>query len=533
MALLLAALDQTIVSTAMPRIVADLGGLNYYSWVFTSYLLTSTAATPIFGKLSDLYGRKPLIVGGMLLFLAASGLCGLAQSMPMLVILRGVQGIGGGVMMVNAFSIVGDLFPPSERGRWQGLTSSTWGFASIVGPTVGGFLTDSLSWRWIFYVNLPIGAAAFVVIAVTMPSIRHGGRRHSIDYLGVAALLSCIVPLLLAFVWAGDLFPWSSPQFAGLLGVAALGAAAFLWVERRAPEPILPLHLFNNRTYTACVVTMFIFGMAMFGAAVYIPLFMIAVLGSSATGAGLATMPLNVAGLLASTGAGLLVSLRGKYRVQVIGAVIVLALGEFLLAAMDTSTSTLTVYVNMVIVGLGMGALMPVLNIVVQNAVPYRFLGTVTSSVQFFRSIGQTIGVAIFGSILASRLAVEIPRQLTPGLSGQLSDSALAMIRNPRTWLSPVLPPELRQELAQQAASGRPLLVEVTAALRGAFAGSLHDVFLISAGLSLLAVLAVLTLREMPLRTSNLEAVLAGQGEGFPSPTSERALALASEDGGG
>src|SRR5947209_4671052 len=243
LALWLSALDQTIVSTAMPRIVAELGGLKYYSWVFTAYLLTSTAAMPIFGKLSDIYGRRTFMIAATVLFLAASGLCGFAQSMPMLILLRGIQGIGGGVMMVNAFSIVGDVFPPAVRGKWQGLTSTTFGLASVVGPALGGYLTDNLSWRWIFYVNLPVGAIALAVIFLTLPAHSGRERRHSIDYWGVTTLVLGVVPLLLAFVWAGDLFSWLSPPFFGLLALAIAGIGGFLWVESRAEEPILPLQL--------------------------------------------------------------------------------------------------------------------------------------------------------------------------------------------------------------------------------------------------------------------------------------------------
>jgi EmrB/QacA subfamily drug resistance transporter len=532
LALLLSALDQTIVSTAMPRIIAELGGLNYYSWVFTSYLLTSTAAMPVFGKLSDLYGRRVFMLLGAALFLVASALCGIAHSMPFLIIMRGVQGLGGGAMMVNAFSLVGDLYPPAKRGKWQGLTSTTFGLASVIGPAVGGYLTDNLSWRWVFYVNLPIGAIALVVIFLTLPAHAGSGRRYKIDYLGVSTMIAAIVPLLLAFVWAGDLFAWLSPPFFGLLALAVAAGTAFLWVESRAAEPILPLHLFRNRLYTAGSAIMFLSGMAIFGAAVYIPLYMIAVLGSSATGAGIATIPLSVAMSVASTIAGLIIARTGRYKVHLTCSALLMVAGFLLISRMSLSTSTAEVYRNVIIAGLGTGALMPIVTIVIQNSVPYQFLGTVTSTIQFFRSIGQTIGVAIFGSIVVTRLAVEIPRQLTPDLTAPLSPSALVLVRNPRTWLSSVLPQQLQQELAGAAVHGQSLLVAVPHALRGAFASSLHDVFLISTALSALIVLAVLTLREVPLRKSNLEGiVLAASSDESRAPTP--VLALAVEDGSG
>jgi len=532
LALLLSALDQTIVSTAMPRIIADLGGLNYYSWVFTAYLLTSTASMPVFGKLSDLYGRRQFMLLGAVVFLAASALCGVAHSMPFLVVMRGVQGLGGGAMMVNAFSIVGDLYPPAKRGKWQGLTSTTFGLASVVGPALGGYLTDNLSWRWVFYVNLPIGAIALIVILLTLPAHAGSGRRYAIDYLGVSTMVAAIVPLLLTFVWAGDLFAWFSAPFFGLLALGLTAGAGFLWIESRAAEPILPLNLFRNRLYSGGVAIMFLSGMAIFGVSVYIPLFMISVLGSSATGAGIATIPMSVSMSLASTIAGLIISRTGRYKVHLICSAILMVAGFLLLSRMSLQTTTLDVYRNVIIAGLGTGALMPIVTIVIQNSVPYQLLGTVTSSIQFFRSIGQTIGVAIFGSIVVTRLETEIPRQLTPDLIAPLSPAAVNLVRNPRTWLSSVLPEQLQRELAGATVHGQSLLVAVPHALRDAFSSSLHDVFLIGGALSVIIVLVVLTLHEVPLRKSNLEGVIlsSSHDEGVIAAP---ALALSADDGGG
>jgi EmrB/QacA subfamily drug resistance transporter len=532
LALLLSALDQTIVATAMPRIIADLGGLNYYSWVFTAYLLTSTAAMPVFGKLSDLYGRRPFMLMGAFVFIVASAFCGLAQSMPFLIVMRGIQGIGGGAMMVNAFSIVGDLYPPAKRGKWQGLTATTFGFASVLGPALGGYLTDNFSWRWVFYVNLPIGAIALVVIFLTLPRHSGSGRRHTIDYLGVASMVTAMVSILLAFVWAGDLFAWWSAPFFGLLLLGFITGAGFLWVESRAAEPILPLHLFHIRLYSSGVAIMFLAGMAMFGLAVYIPLFMIAVLGSSATGAGIATIPMSVSMSLASTLAGLIIARTGKYKLHLFLSSLLLVFGLFLLTQMGVDTSTPTVYRNVIIAGLGTGAMMPIVTLVVQNAVPYQFLGTATSGIQFFRSIGQTIGVAIYGSIVVARLELEIPRQLTSDMSAPLSPASAALVRNPRTWLNSILPDQLQQELASSTVHGESLMTAIPHALRDAFAASLHDVFLVCGVMAVLIVIAVLTLQEVPLRQSNLEGgvIASSHGEGYvPAP----ALSLASDEGQG
>lgn len=532
LALFLSAIDQTVVSTAMPRIVAELGGLNYYSWVFTAYLLTSTAAFPIFGKLSDLYGRRNFTLGGTVLFLVTSALCGLSTSMPMLILLRGIQGIGGGIMMVNAFSIVGDIFPPAERGKWQGLTASAFGLASVIGPAIGGYLTDNLSWRWVFYVNLPIGAVALAVIFFTLPTQAGSGRRYKIDYLGVSALIAALVPLLLAFVWAGDLFAWFSPPFFALLALAGLFTVGFLWIESRAAEPIIPLNLFRNGIYAAGNAIMFMSGMAIFGASIYIPLYMIAVRGDSATGAGLAIIPMSFAMPASSTLAGLIVSRTGRYKLQIVLGALTMVGGYFLLSTMSVATGTLTIFRDTVIVGIGTGFMMPIVTIAVQNAVPYEFLGTATSAIQFFRSIGQTIGVAIFGSILVTRLAVEIPKQLTPDLMAPLSPAAVRLAQNPQTWLDPILPPQLQQELAHASVGGQSLLLAVPNALRGAFSSSLEEVFLIGALLCVLVVLTTLTLREMPLRRTNLDILATSHGEGFMLDPNEPELALAGEEAG-
>ncbi len=501
--LLLSALDQTIVSTAMPRIVADLGGLSYYSWVFTAYLLTSTAAVPIFGKLSDVFGRKPFYMAGIVAFLASSALCGLAQNMPELVLFRAIQGVGGGVMMANAFAIIGDVFPPAERGKWQGLTSAMFGFASVIGPTLGGYLTDSFSWRWVFYVNLPLGAAALIVLWFTLPWRRRVGVQHAIDYLGVATLVAGVVPLLLAFVWVDDQFAWFAPQFFGLLIASVALLVAFVLVERRAPEPILPLPLFKNRTFVSGAIIMFFSGMAMFGATVYMPLFMVTVRNASATRAGLTVIPMTLSIVLASVISGQIVSRTGRYRYLIIGGATIMMAGTFLLATLGVDTRTIVIYLCMIPVGAGVGLSMPIITIVVQNALPYRVLGTVTSATQFFRSIGSTIGVAIFGSILTTRLATEIPNRLPAEVRTALPPSSLKTVQDPKVLLSPVGGSQLAAAFQPVGQDAGRLLGLTTEALRHAFAASLSDLFLIGGAVAIIAFLTTFTMQEVPLRTAH------------------------------
>jgi EmrB/QacA subfamily drug resistance transporter len=510
--LLLSSLDQTIVSTAMPRIINDLGGLSYYSWVFTAYLLTATASVPIFGKLSDVYGRKPFYMAGIVLFLISSAICGLARNMPMLVLFRAVQGIGGGIMMANAFAIIGDVFPPAERGKWQGLTGAMFGFASVIGPSLGGYLTDNLSWRWVFYVNLPLGLVALVVLWFTLPWKRRVGVTHRIDYAGVASLIGGVVPLLLAFVWVGDQFAWFSPQFDLLLVAAVAMLTVFILTERRAEEPILPPYLFQNRTFVSGAVIMFFTGMAMFGATVYMPLYMVTVHGATATRAGLTVIPMTLSLVGASTISGQFVSRTGRYRYLIIGGSFMMMVGTFLLSTLGIGTHTLIIYAYMIVVGVGVGAGLPIITIVVQNAMPYRVLGTVTSATQFFRSIGSTIGVAIFGSILITKLGTEIPNRLPDAVKQALPPQSLRAVQNPKVLLSPVADKELGRVFQTLGASGGHLEQLTSQALKSAFAAALSEVFLISACVCVIAFLTTFTMKEIPLRRSQMDVEEVDEG---------------------
>lgn len=495
--LLLSSLDQTIVGTALPRVIADLGGLDHYAWVATAYLLTSTAAVPIFGKLSDIYGRKWFYIGGMVLFMLGSALCGLSQSMIQLIAFRGLQGVAGGILTANTFAIIGDLFPPAERGKWQGLTGSVFGLASVVGPALGGWLTDGPGWRWVFYVNLPVGIVAIAVLLIGLPAIRPRDRRP-IDWLGAGAIVGGTVPLLLAFSWAGTNYAWGSPQIVGLLAVSAVMIGAFLLVERRAAEPIIPLRFFQNRIFAVAVTAMFLVGSAMFGAILYVPLFVQGVIGKSATNSGAVLTPMMLALVLASTASGQIISRTGRYKWSALLGLSVVTLGMWLQSRMNVATGSGTAVRNMIVLGLGIGLSMPTFTIAVQNAFPAREIGVVTASVQFFRSIGATIGVAIMGTFLTTSLHNNLMAGLPADVRQAVPAGTIAGI-DPQALASPEAQRALQAQLAG-VPDGARLFAQLMATMRGALATALHDAFLMSALVAACALVASLSLREIPLR---------------------------------
>ena len=467
---LLAALDQTIVATALPTIVGDLGGLSHLSWVVTAYLLASTTSTPLYGKISDLYGRKTVFQAAIVIFLVGSALSGLAQSMGQLIAFRAVQGLGAGGLMALAIAIIGDVVSPRERGRYQGYIGAMFALASVAGPLLGGFLVDNLSWRWAFYVNLPVGLAALLVtsVALDLPFRRTG---HTVDYLGAALLVAGVTSVLLVTVWGGDRYGWGSPTILGLAAAGVLLLVAFALHEQRVAEPVLPPRLFRDPVFRVAVATLFLVGVAMFGAIVFLPLFLQVVAGASATNSGLLLLPLMGGIVASSVVVGRVISRTGRYKWYPVAGTALMTLAMGLLATMDAGTSRTTASWYVVLLGVGLGTVMPVMILAVQNAVDQRDLGTATSAATFSRSMGGSFGVALFGAILASRLAQQLP-----GVDPEALQASPARLR--------ALPPAARHAVVE------------------AVANSVHVVFLAAVPVALAAFLVVLFLRERPLRES-------------------------------
>ncbi|MDQ3822317.1 MAG: MFS transporter [Actinomycetota bacterium] len=423
----LAALDQTIVATALPRVVSDLGGLGSYSWVFTAYLLASTVSVPIWGKLGDIYGRRPLFLVAIPLFLAGSALCGLAQSMPQLVVFRAVQGLGAGGLIPLAFATVANIVPPRDRGRYQGLIGATFATASIVGPALGGVIADTTSWRWIFYVNVPIGALALVAISLTMPR-RTERRDHSIDYVGAALLAAGTTALLLGLIWGGREYAWSSAQVLGSLAGAAVVLALFGVVERRAPEPILPFELLRRRNVAVGVASIGLVAMCMFGTISFVPLFVQGVIGTSATASGVVLTPMMLGAVTMSIVSGQWVSRTGRYKANALAGPVVLGTAMLLLSRMNVDTTRGDAIRNMAVAGIGMGLMMQIFVLVIQNTVPVRTLGAGTALGQLARAIGATLGVTLMGVIVNQGLPAgaqdgAVVHRLPPALRVDLADA--------------------------------------------------------------------------------------------------------------
>jgi len=502
LAMFLSSLDQTVVGTAMPRIISDLGGFSHYTWVTTAYIITSAVTIPITGKLTDMYGRKFFYISGLGLFILASFLCGLSSTMTQIIVFRGVQGIGAGVMMANAFTVIGDIFPPAERGKYQGFMSGVFGLSSIVGPTLGGYITDTFSWHWVFFVNIPLGVLIIVLFIFFFPNFRPDNLRHNIDYLGLVTLVLTVVPAMLALSWGGVEYSWSSPQIIGMFSFSMVMLALFLMIENRSREPIIPLSLFRNRIVAISEIVIFFTGIGMFGGIIFIPLFFQGVLGATATTSGSFLTPMMLGMIVGSFISGQLLSRAGgHYRIQGAIGIAIMGAGLALLSRMTIETSYANAVLNIVTTGFGLGITMPLYTIAVQNAVPYNLLGVATSSTAFFRSIGGSVGLAILGSVMNNRFATELISRLPTTIKAVIPPERLASLaNNPQALVSPEAQAQLQGLLSQMGSAGSALFEQVLQALRQALSSALSEVFLIGLFMLIVAFIVNLLIREIPLR---------------------------------
>ena len=501
LAMFLAALDQTIVGTAEPRIIASLSGFNRYPWVATAYLLTSTLVVPIIAKLSDLWGRKWFFLWGSAVFVATSALCGASgylnflglDGMNQLILFRGLQGIGAGAIMGLIFTIVGDIFSPAERGRYQGFFSGVWGLAAIFGPTAGGWLTDHISWRATFYVNLPVGIIAIAAIYFEFPDIRPQAVRRVLDWAGVFTLLACMGPLLLAFTWVTE-YGWGSGRVETLLAIAVVMLIAFLYSESKAVEPLIPLTLFKDPVIRVSSICMFVLGMGMFGMIIYLPLFMQGVLGVSATQSGTLMTPMMLGSVTGSFLGGQMTYRLRSYKIPGLLGSILVTSGMTIFAVMDAATPRVHVVLGMIITGLGMGLLQPVYTVAVQNVAPRAQMGAATASTIFFRAIGSTVGVALFGSVLLTNYHAEFGRRLPPGVPQE----GLKFFNNPLLLVQ--MRPQI-EALFSRYPNGLELMQTLMINVRESLVHGLHLIFVSSACVMAGAVVLNLLLKNVPLRT--------------------------------
>ena len=473
--LLLASLDQTIVATALPTIVGDLGGVSDLSWVVTAYLLSSTVVGPVYGKLGDQYGRKVVLQSAIVIFLVGSALAGISQNMTELIVFRGIQGLGAGGLIVVTIAVIGDIFPPRERGRYQGYFGGVFGISTVAGPLLGGFFVDNLSWLWIFYVNVPIGLIALAVIATAFqPRTDH--VKHTIDYLGAALLAGGLSAIVLYTSLGGTTYSWASPWMLALIVGGVVLLVAFVLAEARGAEPILPLELFRNRVFSVTSAVGFIVGLALFGAVTYLPLYLQDVRGHSPTTSGLLILPLMVGLLITSIGSGQLISRFGRYKPFPVAGTAIMVVGLFLLSRLHVNTSTVITGAYMLVLGLGLGLVIQVLVLAAQNAVDYKYLGVASSGSTLFRQIGGSIGVALFGAIFANQLAGNLLGKLPPGAHVPAAAANPAVVKR--------LPPAVHDAFVT------------------AVTDALTMVFLVAGGIAVLAFLLTWLLPELPLKTT-------------------------------
>jgi EmrB/QacA subfamily drug resistance transporter len=495
--MLFAALNMTIVGTSLPKIVAEIGGMDYFNWVFTIYMLTSSITAILVGKLSDIYGRKVFILTGICIFIIGSLLSGFSQTIIQLIIFRGIQGFGGGMIMSTSFTTIGDLFSPRERGRWQGMMGGVFGLSSLFGPTLGGYIVDNLDWSWVFWIFLPVGVIAFFMILRLYPRTEQQ-EKEKIDYLGSGVLTIVILTLLLGLGWVGREYAWNSPLIVGLFSVSFVFFILFIWIESKVKSPVVPLHLFKNSVVSVSNSVSFLSGMAMFGIIMYVPFYVQGVLGRSATTSGLVEMVMTISMVGCSAISGQFITKTGKYkRIALIGF-FVMAIGALLNARLTPDADLAMIIFNLIIIGIGLGLTMPIFTLTVQNAVDHKFLGVATATSQLFRQMGATVGVAIMGYIMGSRMTEKLSEANLPvipeGAMGGVN------LQNPQILMNAYAIEEMKQTLPLEV---QPMFEQLILALKDALNYSLTHVFLFSALMVVGALIVTLFLKELPLRTSN------------------------------
>ena len=509
-----AAMDQTIVGTALPQVVADLQGLQHIAWVFTAFMVTSTTTVAVVGRLTDLFGRKPFFLMGIAILVLGSALAGMSQSMTELVIFRGIQGFGAGMIMATAWAIIGDLFPPAERARWTGVMTGVFAAASVIGPLLGGWITDHLGWHWVFYVNLPLGALTFVVFVLVMPSVRPQSVHRSLDRLGISFLVLGVVPLVLAFSWGGSQYDWLSPEVIGLLALAFVATLVFVRVERDALEPIIPLSLFRSPIFAVVIAVTFLTAMGMFGSVSYIPLFVQSVIGTSATNSGLVTMPMMLAMSITSAAVGQALARTGRYRILLAAGLAVTVVGMYMLARMSVDSTRAEATRDMVVLGIGLGFTMPILMLVALNTTSHQMLGVTTSTIQFMRSVGATLGVALMGSLLNGRLQSELVSQTPPAVTQTVPASLLKSLQDPEILRDPGTMQKVHEAFLGLGSQGEQLFQATLSATKTALATGITYAFLVGTAITVGALVVGIFLKEVPLRKTHVmaEGVLALDG---------------------
>lgn len=514
--LFIGALDQTVVSTATPRILADLGGFGLLSWLFTSYMLASTVVIPLVGKLGDVFGRKLFLIGGIIVFMVASAACGGAPTMTSLIWFRAVQGLGGGMIFASVFASLGDIFSPAERGKYIGLFTGTFSLASIIGPTVGGLLTDHGGWRLVFLLNIPVGLVAIPAIWFNLPT-RVITRKPKIDFVGAALLSMASLAMLLALVWAGGKYDWGSAEIIGLLAASVVLVALFIAQEARHPEPILPLHLFRNRVFLVSNLIVFTFGVGVFGAFQYLGIFVQTALGASATASGVVTTPQSVGVLFASVIGGQVIARRGKYKWQTVIGAAIIALSMFFLRMVDVDTPIWHISVIMVVLGVGFGLVLPTMSLVIQNAVPYEYLGVASSSSQFFRQIGSVLGIAVFGAVLANVYHSEFADRFDAADRAAVGQTISVELDDPTITLNKGVFTTIQRDV-RKLDGGEQILQRATDAQAESVAVAVRLIFTLAFAFALLCLLFALMIKELPLRRTVRSSPAAVRAEGEPDP---------------